>query len=146
MKRDATQWAILGLALAGLALAAYSVTLHFAPSDSSFCNFNANFNCDKVNKSPWATFLGIPVSILGTLAYLAVFLITLKQRAIKRWLVFEHKDFAQYLFILVLFMLLFQLYLTAVEAFFIHAYCVTCLGSQFCTIALAFLCWKEWMQ
>jgi uncharacterized membrane protein len=146
MKRDATQWAILLVSLLGLALATYSITLYFAPSNSSFCNFGPNFNCDSVSQSQWATFLGIPVAVLGAIAYLAVFLLTLKQRSIKRWLSFEHKDFSQYMLLLTLVMVLFQLYLTLMEAFFIHAYCVTCLGSQFCTIVLALLCWKEWLR
>jgi uncharacterized membrane protein len=87
--------------------------------------------------------LGIPVAVLGLLAYLAVFLITLKRRAVQQALAFTQKDFFQYLLIVTIVMFLFQLYLTAAEVFFIHAYCIVCILSQLCTAALLWLVWKE---
>jgi uncharacterized membrane protein len=144
--RTRSEYAILAVALIGILLSVYAITLHYSPSSSSFCNISANVNCDKVNKSPWAVIFAIPVAILGLLAYLAVFLITLKRRAIKRWLAFSDKDYAEYFVLLAMVMFLFQLYLTFAEAFFIHAYCIVCLASQVCTIALAYLGWREYLE
>lgn len=135
--RSAIEYTIIAAALVGILLALYAVMLHFAPSSSSFCNISASWNCDKVNKSPWSVLFGVPVAILGLLAYLVLFLITLKRNRIQRMLGFTQKDFYQYLFLYALVMFSFQAYLTYIEAFVIHAYCVVCLASQACTIVIA---------
>ena len=134
---------ILALAFIGLLLASYAITLHFAPSASQFCTYGPSLNCDKVNKSEWSTMLGIPVAIFGFMAYLLVFIATLKRKTIEKMLSFTSDDFWTYLFILVIFMFAFQLYLTFLEAFVIHAYCIVCLGSQLVTIILAIFVGKE---
>jgi uncharacterized membrane protein len=127
---------MLGIAALGIILALYSVYLHYTPEESHVCNLSETFNCDAVNKSQYSVFMGIPVAILGTLAYLAVFLVLLKHKRIMRWLDFTDTDFWQYLTIIALFMFLFQSYLTMTEFLFIKAYCVVCLMSQASTTAL----------
>lgn len=42
----------------------------------SFCNINETMNCDAVSTTPWAKFLGVPISFLGLLTYLLVFVLT----------------------------------------------------------------------
>lgn len=137
MTRTATDYTVLAAAIIGILLAAYAVGLHYAPSSSSFCDINASWNCDKVNKSPWAVFMGVPVAILGLLAYLALFVIVLKRGAIQQVLSFTTNDYYKYLFIYAIVMFGFQAYLTYIEAFVIGAYCIVCLGSQTCTIVVA---------
>jgi len=144
MKRPKRDIALLAVALIGLILASYAMTLHYKPNKDSFCNINETFNCDKVNKSPWAVFFGIPVSVLGTLSYLAVFLIVLKKRSLMRWLAFTERDFDIYLLLLAIVMFCFQLYLTYAEFFWIHAYCIVCFGSQLCTLLLGFIAFREY--
>jgi uncharacterized membrane protein len=129
--------------LFGILLAAYAVTLHFAPSSSAICNISASWNCDKVNKSPWSLFLGIPVSILGLLSYLIVFFAVLKRKTLQKTLSFTAKDFFGYLTFLTLVMFGFQFYLTGIELYVLHAFCVVCVISQFCTFLLAFLVGRE---
>lgn len=146
MGRTRIEVAILLIALIGVAASAYAITLHYAASADSFCNIGDTFNCDKVNKSPWSTLFGIPVSILGTITYLAVFLIVLKKRAVKRFLSFTDKDFSHYFLFLIAVMFLFQTYLTLAEIFWIYAYCIVCLVSQLCTLALLVLAMKEYRK
>jgi uncharacterized membrane protein len=143
MKRSKSELVILALSLVGVALSVYALTLHFAPSDSSFCNISANWNCDRVNKSEWAQFLGIPVAVLGLLGYLAVFLGFLKRRALSKALSFTDADVLMYLRWLITVMFAFQIYLTGVEIFAIKAYCIVCLASQAIILAMFALAWRK---
>jgi len=92
--------------------------------------------CERVQASPWATFLGLPVAAYGVAGYLACLvcaLIALQQPADRR-----HWSDA---------LLLagaatgvaFTAWLTFAEAFLIHAWCRWCLGSA-AIIALLCLC------
>ncbi len=134
---------IIWLALIGIILSCYAITLHFAPSTSKFCTYGPSLNCDVVNKSEWASVFGIPVAIFGFIAYLLVFIAVLKRRTIEKMLSFTSDDFWTYMYILVIFMFAFQLYLTFIEAYVIHAYCIVCLGSQLITLLLAIFVGKE---
>ncbi len=63
--------AMLLLTLTALFVTGILVSLHFKTADTgSFCNLNDYWNCDKVNKSPFAEIFGIPVSFLGFGFYL----------------------------------------------------------------------------
>lgn len=146
MKRSRAELTILVLAVIGALLAAYALALHYAPSEGSFCNISANINCDKVNKSPWAEFLGIPVALGGLVAYLLVFLLFLKRRMVQKVLSFTKKDFAQYLFYFILVMFLFQVYLTYIEVAVIKAYCLICVGSQLVVLLMLIFGWKEFRK
>jgi uncharacterized membrane protein len=143
MARSRYDYAIIILALVGALLAAYAFSLHLAPSDSSFCNVTANINCDKVNKSVYANVLGVPVALLGLLAYVAIALLILKRRSLQSLLSFTDRDMAQYLLGLITAMLAFQLYLTGIEIFVLRAYCIVCLASQAVMIAIMWCAWKE---
>jgi len=123
------------LAILGALLAAYAISLHYKDG-GSICDINETLSCDVVNKSPWSTFFGIPVAILGMLAYAVITLLVLKKKALLIMLGFTEKDFWQYILVLVGGMFLFQAYLTYVEAVHIGAYCVVCLGSQVIVLAL----------
>src|SRR3989344_3997058 len=136
--------AFLITAFIGMLLSVYAIPLHFANDGSSLCDIGETLSCDKVNKSQWSTFVGVPVAFLGLIAYAVVFLLVLKQKSIRQKLEFTRKDFAQYLLVITVIMFAFQAYLTITEIFFIHAYCIVCLGSQACTIALVWLAWKEY--
>ncbi len=137
---------ILSIALLGILLASYAISLHFTPAGSQFCNYGPSLNCDKVNKSSYSNFFGIPVALGGFIAYLVLFLIILKRKTITKTLAFTDKDFWMYAYIFVIMMFSFQLYLTFVEIYLIQAYCIVCMGSQICTLLLGFLTGKEVMK
>lgn len=144
VKRSVYERWVLILALVGVALSLYGVYLHFDTSGEGFCNVSETINCDKVNKSIYSEFLGIPVAFLGLFGYLVVFLLVFKRRSIQESLGFTRKDFWQYAGLLILAMLAFQLYLTYAEIFLIRAYCVVCLGSQLAILLLAAITWLEY--
>jgi len=133
---------VLIISAIGLLVSLYAVQLHYG-SGESFCNIGDTFNCDKVNKSTYSELLGIPVSILGSLSYLLVFILVLKMETISKKLDFTHRDYLQYLFLFTIAMLAFQVYLTGVEVFILNAYCIVCLISQLCTFMLALVIGKE---
>ncbi len=60
--------AALGLALAGAAIASYLTYVHYAGIDPA-CTTGG---CEKVQSSEYAELMGVPVALLGLLAYLAV--------------------------------------------------------------------------
>lgn len=137
-----TAYWMLALAVLGMLFSAYGLQLHYDGGES-VCNVNDRFNCDTVNKSSWSMFLGIPVALLGLLAYAAVFLLVLKREAVMETLAFTGRDFWLYLSLLVTLMFAFQLYLTLAEVFFIKAYCIVCLGSQAAILGLLVLSWRR---
>ena len=58
------------LAIIALAVSTYLIYIHFTPLETgSFCDINAYWNCDRINQSIFAGFLGIPIAVLGFLFY-----------------------------------------------------------------------------
>jgi len=58
------------LALAGVAIAGYLTYVHYAELEP-FC-VGGGGGCERVQTSPWAELAGVPVAVLGLLAYLTV--------------------------------------------------------------------------
>jgi uncharacterized membrane protein len=58
------------LALAGVAIAGYLTYVHYAELQP-FC-VGGGGGCERVQTSPWAELAGIPVALLGLLAYLTI--------------------------------------------------------------------------
>lgn len=130
---------IIGLALLGALLAAYALSLHYQTGASAICDISETFSCDKVNKSQWSELFGIPVALLGLLAYLVLAVLVVKQKSVRRILSFTERDFWQYILALIIVMLAFQMYLTYVEIFMLRAYCLICLGTQAIILVLVTL-------
>lgn len=130
--------AILVLSLAGIAVSAYALKLHYTVDPSSFCNFNDTLNCDVVNKSWASEIAGVPVALVGIIGYSllalgsAWLLVTQKLRALT-WGAMALASVGA---------LGFALFLTGVETFSLHAYCVVCLASQAVIIVLTWLVWS----
>ncbi len=92
------------------------------------------FQCQTVNQSEYAKILGIPVSLLGCLFYLAF--IALLFLAIfttnQYWLSF-------FLPAASIVGILFSIYLTVIEIFVIKLFCEFCMLSAICSLALLVL-------
>ncbi len=134
--------AVLALSAAGFALAAYSMAHKVGFTSGAFCDINATFNCDVVNKGPFSEVAGIPVALLGLVAYAFYALaagLKLRQPG--------DKQVTAFLLYSSFFGLLFALYLTGIEAFVLHTFCIVCLTSQAVILALfacvARLAWME---
>lgn len=131
-------WVVVVLSVLALPVTGYLTYLHYVPEDGSFCNFNAQFNCDVVNKSEWSTFdLGfvkIPVAIMGMSTYiffLIVVVMMIKGVNFTKLLGFlSEKVLLWLLFLFSVFGFGFSAYLTYIEAFVLMSYCIYCLMSQ----------------
>ncbi|MFZ3020131.1 MAG: vitamin K epoxide reductase family protein [Minisyncoccia bacterium] len=83
-----------------------------------------NFKCDVVAASTYSSFFGIPVSYLGLLYYLPLF--------IGSFLFFEKKNQLMVLKLLTLISgigFLFSLYLTYIQGWVLNAWCIYCISS-----------------
>lgn len=109
------------LAVAGIAVSSLSLYHHFSKSKTSFCNLGQSFDCDLVNRSQYSTFHKVPVALLGILGYLLILSLAT-----------VYREKAETPFILgaaALGGLGFALYLTYIEGFVLHAWCILCLSS-----------------
>lgn len=123
-------WAIPALALIGLVVALYLSYVEITQVEA-VCGPVGE--CNIVQSSPYAHFMGIPVAVLGALSYLAVVTLWFGQRFLPKHL--------QALSLLSLAALTivgtgFSLYLTAIEMFIIKAFCAWCLSSAVVTALL----------
>jgi vitamin-K-epoxide reductase (warfarin-sensitive) len=119
MKRHATHYLFLGCCLLGGVLSALSLHNHYSASPTDYCDLNATFNCDLVNRSIYARFLGVPVALLGLLGYLLLFALSLRASRLM----------ASFRFVASLIGLVFALYLAYVEAYILAVWCLLCIGS-----------------
>lgn len=119
-----TRMGIAVLSLVGLFIAAYLLLHRLGIVGALACG--ADGGCAVVQSSRWAVFLGIPVPAWGVVGYGLLFGASLA--AVQPGLVGDRR-IAAVLFGLSAFAFGFSLYLTALEAFVIHAWCRWCLAS-----------------
>jgi len=94
-------------------------------------------DCAFVQASSYAKVFGIPIALLGFLAYLVILALAV---AAYFFLDEERGTLAQQaLFGLALAGTLYSAYLTFIEAFVLHAYCIYCLISAFSITAICIL-------
>ena len=123
--------AIALLALAGIAVSSLSLYHHFSKSKTSFCDIGQSFNCDLVNRSQYSVVHGVPVALVGILGYLFVLSLATVYR--------EKAETPFMLAAAALVGMAFALYLTYIEGFVLHAWCVVCLSSLGLIFAIAVL-------
>ena len=126
-------YAIIGVALIGFIDALY---LFYSELTGNFnCLINAGmFECESVNTSTYAKFLGVHVSLWGIIYYLLVILLVfffIYQKNIY-WLSF-------FLPALGLVGFVFSVYLTIIELAVIKALCEFCLLSAICSVIILLL-------
>jgi len=129
---------IKAISVLGLLISLYATYLHFSPSASSLCNFNAQFNCDVVNKGIYSEVFGVPVSILGALGYvwffaLAAEMIARPQRRIKLVLAAS-----------IAFAAGFSLHLAWISSVLLGTWCIVCIASYISTFGIfGLFAWRE---
>jgi uncharacterized membrane protein len=109
------------LAFAGIVVSLVSLHHHYGTSQTTYCDFGANFNCDIVNRSIYATVLGVPDALIGILGYAALLALATIYRA--------KAETPMMLLIASVAGLSFALYLTYIEAFVLATWCILCLSS-----------------
>ncbi len=123
-----TRKAIGGLALVGVAVAAYLTWVHYAGAEP-LCVAGGGA-CEKVQTSDQSELLGLPVAVLGLGAYIALFASALTRGEIAR---------IGGAFVAVA-GVAFSAYLTYAELFIIEAICQWCVLSALLMVALGVLC------
>ena len=113
---------IAALSVAGVIVSAVSVQRHYAKSATDFCDFSQNFNCDIVNRSEYSEVAGIPVAGIGVAGYAVLFLLSTIWRS--------RPETPTRLLLAAVVGLTFALYLTYVEAYKLHTWCILCVISQ----------------
>lgn len=115
------------LSLVGSLVAAYLAWTKFANQDP-ICAKDAVFDCDAVNSSPYSEIYGIPIALLGFLAYLALIVVLILE---KRFSFFKENG-PIFIFGLSLAGTLYSAYLSYLEAFVIRHWCQYCIVSAVC--------------
>ena len=121
------------LSLVGLFIAVY-LTLHRVGVIGTLA-CGADGGCSTVQTSSYATFAGVPVPFIGLAGYLVLFLLSMKAASG----VANERRMAMLLIALSAIAFAFSVYLTALEAFVIHAWCRWCVVSAI-VATLIFFC------
>ncbi len=126
---------IFMFSLIGIGTSLYLYLIHISAADAAICQVDATFDCKTVDNSPYAITFGIPNSVLGMVGFGLVALGSL-------WKILEKKrdpGIDLYLLLVTLGGFGFSLYLTGIEAFVLHAWCIFCLASQAVMLAIFIL-------
>jgi uncharacterized membrane protein len=114
---------VAAVALAGAVVAGYLTYVHYRPA-ALICTGSGG--CEAVQESSYAEIAGIPVALLGLLAYLAVLALVTWDTELARTLAAT----------IALSACGFAIYLVSVQAFVIDAWCVWCLVNDLAIVPL----------
>ena len=129
---DWRQWLTRLLALAGMGVSGYLSWAHLAHR-SVACG--GSRDCDLVQQSVYSEVAGIPVALLGLVAYTTVFALTLLRGRVPD----DLEDYVPLaIFGIALVGVLYSAYLTYLELYVINAICRWCVGSAI-IVTLVFL-------
>lgn len=117
--KNLVRYLILLMGICGIALSIASLHSHYATSATEYCDLNAMFNCDIVNRSKFSEVFHVPVALIGLLGYVVLMVLSLgKIMAFKLVRLF-----------LSLGGLGFALYLAYIEEYVLRTWCLLCIGS-----------------
>jgi uncharacterized membrane protein len=119
----ALRLATAAVALAGLAVSSYLTYVHYRPA-ALVCTGGGG--CETVQSSDYATLAGVPVALLGLLAYAAVLVLVAIDTPTAR----------QVVAVIALSAAGFAAYLVLLQAFVIDAWCVWCLVNDLVIVPL----------
>lgn len=133
---------IVGLALAGIINCLYLTYTHYSNftniNFASFCAISKSINCDTVAQSPWAIFLGLPISLWGFIGYLFFFMLLFPLR--KK----DQSDFTplwSLLFLIAIFFSFISIFFGYISSVKIKAYCLLCFFNYGISFFLLFYTW-----
>ena len=127
---SAVRITLIACALLGVVIMGYLFSLRFSTTGSSLCNLGENLSCDVVNKSVYATILGIPMSLLGFLYFLWVGI-----ASAWKW----KPTTARAIAVITIVFLGPSLYLSYIEFFVLQNGCVLCETSKILMVAVVAL-------
>lgn len=105
------------LSAIGIILALYLFYNFLTKPAIESCYINSTINCDAVTKGPLSTLFGIPVSLIGLTGYVVILISSFIKN---KMLVFSMATFG----------MVFCLYITFQEVFFLKVLCPVCLLCQ----------------
>ena len=111
------------LSLVGLFVALYLALHRVGVIGTLACGLDGG--CSTVQTSSYATFVGVPVPFIGVLGYLVLFIVSLRAASGLN----DERRIGIVLLALAALAFGFSVYLTALEAFVIHAWCRWCVVS-----------------
>ena len=126
------------LAVCGVVVSSVSLQHHYAKSKTEYCDIGETFNCDIVNRSAYASILGVPVALIGMLGYAALAGLATVYR--------ERRDTPALLVAGALAGLAFALYLTYIEARVLGVWCILCLSSLAVIASIAATSCVVWVR
>lgn len=112
----------------------------------SICAINTEFDCDKVAKSPFSQFLGVPLSLWGVILYLFFLIMNnVEKLQTKKFLGFLQvfKNPNSYMYCIGIFAFIISMFLALISKFEIQSICIFCLITYFINLAIALVA-KEW--
>ena len=124
------------VSLAGLGDSIY-LTIEHISGRSVRCTIVAG--CSAVLSSPYASFRGVPLALIGAVAYFTVF-------SLATLAAFGYRLAGKLLVFVIAAMLLVTLWLFYLQAFVIEAFCQFCLLSALVTLVLSVLVFLAWRQ
>ncbi|MBX7145389.1 MAG: thioredoxin domain-containing protein [Oligoflexia bacterium] len=125
--------ALMGAAFACVSLLHHTEMIYGVQSGPSFCNINAAFNCDAVNRSAFSQVFGIPLASYGLAFYLAILVLSFAARD-RSFL--PPSIYYRVLFALSVCALLISVVLFCVAEFIIGTLCLMCVGVYVANITL----------
>jgi vitamin-K-epoxide reductase (warfarin-sensitive) len=123
------RYLLLGFCVLGGTLSAVSLHDHYSTAASEYCDLNATFNCDLVNRSTYSSMFGVPVALIGILGYVLLFALSLR----------TGRRVAVVRLAAAVIGLAFALYLAYIEAYILAMWCLLCLGSLAAISAITLL-------
>ncbi|MFH1142180.1 MAG: vitamin K epoxide reductase family protein [Candidatus Uhrbacteria bacterium] len=134
---------IMILALIGVGISVYLFSIHGSDMTGKACEINSTFSCGTVDQSEYSEIYGIPVSLLGIIGYGLLALAAL----VKIFDKVGDRGIDWFLLLASLGGMGFALYLTAIEAFVLDAWCLYCVAQQIdiaiILVLVVVLFWKE---
>jgi vitamin-K-epoxide reductase (warfarin-sensitive) len=125
---------------AGLLVSLYALKQHYAPLGGGACNVTETFNCDLVNRGPYGKIFGFPVAGMGVIGYVMMGIVAIHFSKTKDPVI------GKGLLLLLAGGIGFSLYLTYLEAFVIHAWCLICLASLSSIVGASVSGWMVFRQ
>ena len=123
---------VMALSIIAVLDTVYLTYLHFSDT-KAVCDISEKFSCEIVNKSSYSELGGIPISLLGLIVSLSIFLLTFCGLRKKKAFGFHPLRLAITLLIGSLF---FAGYLYFVQAFLLLVYCLFCLLFDFLLVLM----------
>lgn len=116
---------IIGTVFAFISLYQHVELVNELKVSKSFCNLSASFNCDKVNDSKYAEFLGVPIASYGIFYYLIILgwiIYYLRSKKIK------DEVFSNACLVFTTGSIVYSIYLFCVSEFIIKTLCLNCIA------------------